>query len=100
MLGNLVKEQCSVFCVHCIEGILRRNVECFQRYHNCIMEIQICFFRNRSLFNELQFVLKCVCKICDFGLSNSLDPDQARQHVTPHHFFCKAYQQMTQTGLK
>ena len=39
MFGDLVKEQCSVF----IKGILRRNVECFQRYHNCIMEIQICF---------------------------------------------------------
>ena len=27
------------------------------------MESQICF-RNRSLFNELQFVRKRVCKIC------------------------------------
>ena len=26
------------------------------------------FFRNRSLFNELQFVRKRVCKICDFRL--------------------------------
>ena len=26
------------------------------------------FFRNRSLFNEQQFVRKRVCKICDFRL--------------------------------
>ena len=62
MLGDLVKEQCSVF-----EGIFKRNVECFQHYHNCIMKSQICF-RNRSLFNELQFVCKRLCKICDFRL--------------------------------
>ena len=36
---------------------------------------------------------------CLERVSNSLDPDQARQHVIPLIiFFCKAYQQTTQTG--
>ena len=42
------------------------------------------FFRNRSLFNELQFVRKPVCKICDFRL-----PVMPRSHIhgSPRRFY-------------
>ena len=53
---------CSLYREH-----LKRNIECFQYEHNCIMESQI-YFRNRSLFNELQLVRERVCMICNFRL--------------------------------
>ena len=54
MLGDLVKEQCSVF-----------NVSTLPQLHNGDSDM---FLRNRSLNNEPQFVRKRVCKICDFRL--------------------------------
>ena len=65
----------------CLETPLKSNVLCsLIRGHlkkKCCMFSMLpqlhngesdMFFRDRSLFNELQFVCKRVCKICDFRL--------------------------------
>ena len=49
---------CSLY-----RGHLKKKFECFQRYHNCIMEIQICFFKielnQGQIISRFKISLKC-----------------------------------------
>ena len=66
MLGNLVKEQCSVFVLS--RAPSEEMLSVFNTNTTAQWRVRYVFFSNMSFFNELQLVRNRVCKICDFQL--------------------------------